>query len=168
MPRLAAALLLVLVVVLGACAGPEDESPTPGGSPVRDAPPPTATRSADHPTVSPRSPTPSATPTPTPEVALGTYIALGDSLAVGVGASDPGTTGYVARVHAALSEPTAGPHVTGLANLAVSGETSESLVRGGQLDAALDAIETAADGDDRGYAAMADAVLEALGGATAP
>jgi acyl-CoA thioesterase I len=82
-----------------------------------------------------------ASPRPTPAEARetpgrGTYLALGDSLAVGVGASSPSELGYVGRIAAAF------PDVT-LRNLAVSGETSASLISGGQLDLALDAIRTA-------------------------
>ncbi len=64
----------------------------------------------------------------------GVYLALGDSLAVGVGATDPATGGYVGRLFDALR---AGGHVDQLINLAVSGETSASMISGGQLEHAL-------------------------------
>lgn len=66
----------------------------------------------------------------------GTYIALGDSLAVGVGASAPARNGYVGRVASAL------PGLT-LRSLAIGGETSSSFIAGGQLALAIDAIEGA-------------------------
>jgi acyl-CoA thioesterase I len=62
-----------------------------------------------------------------------TYLALGDSLAVGVGATRPSELGYPARLAARLGG-------LELRNMAISGETSRSFVEGGQLDASLDAI----------------------------
>ena len=61
------------------------------------------------------------------------YVALGDSLAAGEGVSDQ-REGYVSRVHGVL----AGGGSLGLRNFGVSGETSGSLIRDGQLDAALE------------------------------
>jgi acyl-CoA thioesterase I len=130
--------VLVAALLVG-CSSPEEASPTM-------APIPTMTTAA---TPTP-SPTPSAspspeppTPTPSPIAAAGTYLALGDSLAVGAGASRPDETGYVARLHRALSEPNASPRVIVLRNLAIGGETSSSMRNGGQLAAALDAIADA-------------------------
>lgn len=57
-----------------------------------------------------------------------TYISLGDSLAVGVGASDPRERGY-APLYRDLLEREAGREVT-LVGLGVSGETSESFLNG--------------------------------------
>jgi acyl-CoA thioesterase I len=71
-----------------------------------------------------------------------TYLALGDSLAVGVGASRPAQTGYVPRLHQLLGQQEHGPPGA-VQNLAVSGETSASMLGGGQLDAALGAIHRA-------------------------
>ncbi len=51
---------------------------------------------------------------PTPSA--GTYLALGDSLAVGVGATRPAELGYVARIGASIA-----PAST--VNVAISGET---------------------------------------------
>lgn len=67
------------------------------------------------------------------------YLALGDSLAVGTGATDPAQGGYVALFHQYLSTTdryrTSG--IT-LINLGVGGETSSSMRQpGGQLDKAL-------------------------------
>ena len=71
-----------------------------------------------------------------PAVERGVYVALGDSLAVGVGATDPARGGYVPRFFEFLrTESWTG--ITRLINLAVSGETSASLISGGQLERAL-------------------------------
>jgi lysophospholipase L1-like esterase len=78
------------------------------------------------------SPVAAAAPAPTQ------YLALGDSLAWGDGASDPATTGYVPL----LADYFAGmPHggAKGLANLAVRGETTASFLAG-QVGAAMAAI----------------------------
>jgi lysophospholipase L1-like esterase len=75
------------------------------------------------------------------------YLALGDSLAFGVGASDPATTGYVPLFYddlrSALPDHFDGEFLM-LENLAVGGpaappggETTTSMIAGGQLDAAL-------------------------------
>ena len=120
---------LALVAGLAACSGPEP-SPTPIPTPS-----PTATPT---PTPSP-TPTPTASPSPLPAT-TGTYLAFGDSLAVGVGATRPDATGYVARLHRELSEPGAAIRTTALRTLAIGGETSTSMIAGGQLAAAVDAI----------------------------
>lgn len=94
------------------------------------------------------TPEDAATVVPPPE-----YVALGDSIAVGEGASDAGTTGYVPLFGDHLShtltpgraEEAPGAQATGsyfnVTNLAVGGETSETLISGGQLQAAVDLIE---------------------------
>ncbi len=72
------------------------------------------------------------------------YVALGDSLAVGVGASDPASKGYVPLVHQALrnSEPYQQRGLV-LVNLGVSGATSADLLEaGGQLEQALAEIRS--------------------------
>ena len=70
------------------------------------------------------------------------YLALGDSLAFGVGASNPSTTGYVARAYESLR--VSGRYEEGgldLINLSVPGATSaDLLVSGGQLDMASEEI----------------------------
>lgn len=75
--------------------------------------------------------------------APGTYVALGDSLAVGVGATRPDETGYVALLADRLAEAEAMPRVAQLRNLAISGETSGSMLDRGQLDTAVEAIAEA-------------------------
>lgn len=62
------------------------------------------------------------------------YLALGDSLAANVGAPAP-QDGYVSRVHHQLEQRDGRAY--GLLNLGVPGETSGSLLEGGQLDEAL-------------------------------
>ena len=133
--RIAAIALIALGLFLAGC-GDGDSTATPPVEPSSTATP--------TPTISPSpSPTPTPTPTPTPAAEAGTYLALGDSLAVGAGASRPDETGYVALIADALSDPGATPPVTALLNLAIGGETSASMQGGGQLEAALRAIEDA-------------------------
>ena len=128
LPRLAA---LGAVLVLVGCS-------SSGGS---GAERPSATPSTS-------APMPSASPSPTPATDP-TYLALGDSVAAGVGADDPARTGYV-PVLAGLLSDRAGCD-TGAAegcpvevrNLAVPGATTETLLRD-QLPAALDVLR--ADG----------------------
>lgn len=62
------------------------------------------------------------------------YLALGDSLAANVGVPSP-REGYVSRVHRQLQEQDGRRY--GLLNLGVSGETSGSMIGGGQLDEAV-------------------------------
>ncbi len=63
----------------------------------------------------------------------GLYIALGDSLSAGIGASDAGRS-FVGLVHASL-----GPAYE-LMNLGVPGATSQDLLNGGKLDQAVQEI----------------------------
>lgn len=66
------------------------------------------------------------------------YIALGDSLAVGEGATDPGQTGYVARLREFYQEEA--PGLKKFDNLAVLRESSATFV-GEQLAQAVEAIK---------------------------
>lgn len=135
--RVRTVLLVVLGLTMVACAEPDAEvaSPQPTAIPT----PPSATASPSH----TRTPSPTPTSTPSLAAAPGTYVALGDSLAVGAGASRPEETGYVALVDRALRDDGARPRVARLRNLAIGGETSRSMVEGGQLDAAIQAIRGA-------------------------
>src|SRR3990172_8133666 len=89
------------------------------------------------------------------------YIALGDSLAFGVGASDPPGKGYVGRTFDALrkSDPYRQSGLE-LLNLSVPGATSSDLlVPGGQLESALKEIslrqgDASSPGDDVGIISM--------------
>ncbi len=75
------------------------------------------------------------------------YLALGDSLAFGVGASNPSTAGYVARVHdSLLTSDRYDEGGLGLINVSVAGATSaDLLVPGGQVDMALEEIKRRAE-----------------------
>jgi len=64
-----------------------------------------------------------------------TYLALGDSIAVGQGASSEIKDGYVALFHSHLGQQTG--KTVSLRNLAVSGETTASMIAEGQLAKAL-------------------------------
>lgn len=66
------------------------------------------------------------------------YLALGDSLAVGDGASDPATTGYVPRMADYFAGAAHG-NAKGTVNLAVGGETTASFLAG-QIGAAVATI----------------------------
>lgn len=63
------------------------------------------------------------------------YLALGDSLSEGIGASSPDANGFVPLVHQGLGEG-----VESL-NLGHSGDTSQDLLDHGHLDEAVDEIE---------------------------
>ena len=65
----------------------------------------------------------------------GVYLALGDSLSEGIGASDAEETSFVALVHEGL-----GPNIQ-LMNLGVAGDTSQDLIDQ-QLDRATEEIAT--------------------------
>jgi acyl-CoA thioesterase-1 len=71
------------------------------------------------------------------------YLALGDSVAAGIGATDPASDGYAALLAAGLGR-VLGPGVMPV-NLAVPGETTASLVAGSQLTAALRTLASAAE-----------------------
>src|SRR3990172_1020156 len=119
---------VLIAVAFAACGGGGDPatSPTPG---VRTGA--NATRTVAPP-LSP-APTPSPAPdTPSPGPPL--YIALGDSLSAGRGASDASSTAWVPLVHAGLSG-------FALLNLGVPGDDSGELLNGGPLDRALGEIE---------------------------
>ena len=77
------------------------------------------------------------------------YLALGDSLAAGVGASEPAQTGYVGLVFDALQAEPSSPYSGGeltLLNLGDPGETTTSmLASGGQMEKALAEIESRRD-----------------------
>ncbi len=121
-----------MILVVAGCSSSEEPSATPAHISV-----PAATTDAS---TAPPTPTPAPTATETPAAPVArTYLALGDSLAVGVGASRPDETGYVARLFRAISTD-AELRPSALVNLAVSGETSTSMIRDGQLAAALDAV----------------------------
>lgn len=127
--------VMSLTLAIGGCSAAEETRAPP------TTPTPLPSAEATTPTSSPTA-TPPVSPTPASgAMAAGTYLALGDSLAVGVGASRPAETGYVGLLFEQQSG--AEPAAARLVNLAVSGETSSSMIRNGQLAAALEAIATA-------------------------
>ncbi len=65
------------------------------------------------------------------------YVALGDSLAVGVGASDPATTGYVPLFRDFLKSEGGLDAKVSLNNLGHGGDTSTTLISHGHLAAAV-------------------------------
>ncbi len=73
---------------------------------------------------------PTVTPKPEPTGPRPLYLALGDSLSAGIGASDEPSQGWVGLVSAALPE-------WDLLNLGVSGDDSRELLFGGPLDEGL-------------------------------
>ena len=105
--------LLVLALLASACGASDG-----GGS----AGQPTATGSGNMaaPTA---APTVGATRTTPPSSGTGAYLALGDSLSYGNGASDPTSTAFVPLVRQGLGDPE-------LINLGVPGDTSADLFAG--------------------------------------
>jgi lysophospholipase L1-like esterase len=89
------------------------------------------------------------------------YVALGDSLAAGVGVEEA-TDGYVSRFHRQLSERDETSY--GLANFGVAGETSGTLLYGGQLDEAL----VYADHHDVAYVTIDIGANDLLGHLSSP
>jgi lysophospholipase L1-like esterase len=89
------------------------------------------------------SPSPAAGPASPAPPAAGNgpgdvYLALGDSIAAGIGAVEPAKLGYVPLLHGYLERLSGQP--VALVNLAIPGETSASLCAGGQLARALRTI----------------------------
>ncbi len=124
MPRLIASLTAATaVLLLIACNGGNDDG---GGSRDLSA----GSTATELPTSSLATAAPTATPTPRPTGPRPLYLALGDSLSAGIGASDEPRRGWVGLVSAALPE-------WDLANLGVSGDDSGELLFGGPLDEGL-------------------------------
>src|SRR3990172_8923226 len=72
----------------------------------------------------------------------GVYLALGDSLSEGIGASVRGESDFVSRVRDGL------PREIELLNLGESGDTSGDLIDHGHLDEAVAEVERRGDDDD--------------------
>lgn len=126
----------LLVLLTAACSGGADNppaSPTPAPSADTAGRTPNEPARTGEPTPGPsrRTPTPGPS-TPSPGAPL--YIALGDSLSYGEGASDRFTTAFVPLVHGAL------PPGTGLLNLGHSGDDSFEITGHGHLDQAVTEI----------------------------
>jgi lysophospholipase L1-like esterase len=142
MPRLIAGLLLLITSVAAlACGDDDDDATTPA---VSDAFRPTATATISD-GVSPGA---ESTPQPTPAAAPGPptgdrplYLSIGDSLAAGIGATDPARSGWAPLV--ALSLPG-----YDFMNLGIPGDDSQELLNEGQLDDALvEIFSREGDGD---------------------
>ena len=133
MPRLITGLIVASALLFAACGG-SDDGPTDAasGSPATERPTASAVTAA-----------PTATPTPGPAGPQPLYLALGDSLSVGVGASDEPLLGWVGLVSAALPG-------WDLANLGVSGDDSSELLFGGPLDEGLRIIDSRATDAEAG------------------
>ena len=135
--------VLLTVLCAGLLAAGCTSTPEPGAEVSPPAVPvvPSASASAAAPQ-SPSAPPPAPTPS--------TYLALGDSVAAGVGAAAPATGGYVPLLAALLSKQLG--CADGLApgcplsarNLAQSGATTASLLRS-QMPQALEVLRTAPD-----------------------
>jgi lysophospholipase L1-like esterase len=150
--------LVAIALVAGACtAGESADRPTLADTSAAPdsiaAPDPTAapgpTAIDDGATSTPDAPAPAADAR-TPRLAPGlgdermiagepTLLAVGDSLVAGTGLAAP-REAFTWRVHRALAERRAGEY--GLANLAVPGESSASLLGGAQLPAAREVMAT--------------------------
>ena len=143
------ATLSALLLLLAACGGGEEAAvPT---STATASPASTATATASPAPTAAASPeattggeaTPVASPSPEEGSRSGTaeplYMALGDSLAVGDGASDPSTTAYVPLFHEYLQEALDIPDLA-LMNLGHGGDTSADLIEHGHLAKAIDEI----------------------------
>ena len=119
MPRLTASLIAAAAaLLLVACNGGGDDG-------ARDAA--SGSTATELPTGSPVTAAPTATATAGPTGMRPLYLAFGDSLSAGIGASDEPSLGWVGLVSAALPE-------WDLLNLGVSGDDSRELLFGGPLD----------------------------------
>jgi lysophospholipase L1-like esterase len=123
MPRLLTSLIAASALLFVACGGDDGPTDAASGSPATERPTTPAVTAE-----------PTATPTLGPVGPQPLYLALGDSLSVGVGASDEPLLGWVGLVSAALTE-------WDLSNLGVSGDDSGELLFGGPLDEGLRLIE---------------------------
>ncbi len=125
MRYLLAATTLVVLILTVSCNSSDDNAASPSASPTTTPSPGSSVVAA--------SPAARLTPTPSPEAPL--YIALGDSLSAGVGASDRASTAFVPLVQKGL-----GGNV-GLMNLGHSGDTSQQLLEHGYVDQAVAEIK---------------------------
>lgn len=122
MPRLIAGLTAAATaLLLVACNGGNDDGARDAASGSTATELPTGSVVTAAPTVTAKSEPPGPRPL---------YLALGDSLSAGVGASDGPSRGWVGIVNAALPE-------WDLLNLGVSGDDSRELLFGGPLDEGL-------------------------------
>ena len=140
---IAVALLLTLA---SACGGDDDGASTTPSS-TADAAGTTAPAGDRETASSAPTDAPTVTPTPIPGPAPGEdppgdqllYLALGDSLSEGIGASDEKRTAWVPLVAIGLGDEYE------LLNLGVAGDDSEELIEDGPLDTALTEIANRAN-----------------------
>jgi lysophospholipase L1-like esterase len=119
--------VFLLTAVATGCGSDDDGSPATTATPD-----PTSTRQAARSTpAAVRSPTATAASAATPAADAPLYIALGDSLSHGVGATDREATAFVPLVHQGLGRQ------AGLLNLGHSGDDSEELIEHGHLHTAI-------------------------------
>jgi lysophospholipase L1-like esterase len=140
-----AIILAAALLFAAACGSSEDPNPNPSPSPSRNATPRATTPAS--PDEGPGSvPVPWLKVIPSEENRINTslYIALGDSLSAGVGASVYDQKGFVPLVHDAL-----GPTFA-LLNLGIAGDTSTQMLREGTLDRAIIEINQRNHDDDPG------------------
>lgn len=131
------ATLGALLLLLAACedgddGGVSNGTATASPSPTTAASPEATTSGEATPTASPQEDSSAGTAAPL-------YIALGDSLAAGDGASDPSSTAYVPLFHEYLREALEIPDLA-LINLGDGGDTSAELIEHGHLAKAVDEI----------------------------
>jgi lysophospholipase L1-like esterase len=143
---------LALTLLISACGGGDSSKPsasasgltttTPGAT-FSGNPSPTTTDAAvatavsSEPTIGPTVPRYTPSPEPTPVASLGDkklYLALGDSLSAGNGASDPSRTSFVALITQALGS------AYEVLDLGVPGHTSDDLINK-QLGRAVSEIQ---------------------------
>jgi lysophospholipase L1-like esterase len=117
------ACLVAALALLAACGG--DDVSDSASTPIATSPAPIV---QDIHTVAP-------TPTPTTVRGPALYLALGDSLSEGIGASIESETAFVPLVHVAL------PPDVALLNLGKAGDDSEELLSEGLLDQGIEEIE---------------------------
>jgi lysophospholipase L1-like esterase len=127
-------LVAALLTLVTACGSSADSDP-PSRSPSRTSPPTTTPASSER--ASRDLPLPAIRVVPSGDGRINTklYLALGDSLSGGVGASVYHEKGFVPLIHDAL-----GPDFA-LLNLGIAGHTSTELIQEGPLERAIGEIE---------------------------
>ncbi|HEY5625043.1 MAG TPA: GDSL-type esterase/lipase family protein [Dehalococcoidia bacterium] len=134
MSQVTATLIAAATLLLVACNGGGDEGARDDGA---------GSTATELPTGSQVTATPTVTPTPRLAGARSLYLALGDSLSAGIGASNQVSLGWVGLVNAALPG-------WDLLNLGVAGDDSGELLFGGPLDEGLRQIELRTADDEPG------------------
>jgi len=118
-----------IILILTLACGSDDNNATPA-----DPTPTTSPRTAS-PTRTARTPTPTTSTADTADPNAPLYIALGDSLSYGVGATNRATTAFVPLVRDGLGDN------VGLLNLGHSGDDSFEITEHGHLEQAVGIIE---------------------------